>query len=954
MAMTATSLYIPTISDHLDAHRNLTNNPEHVPDIVEFVTSPHFLNRPNLYPRQATWLKVIFLELEMLTDYDYQVIGEWSEGFKLPERPPAHLDPESDAVLKYSGDWGIVPDVIERMKILRSMNYRWFRQVLAVLGRRSAKGYIGGLAGSYVLWYYLMLGDARDHFGIDRDKRLACQVFAGKKMQARDNQWRDIVNVIAGAPCFQKYISQSLAESISVNSKVDLVRPPRDTTMDLATYEIVPKEATTMAARGPASFMQFYDEMAHMVSTTGGSRSAEEVYDSATPSLDQFKNLAFIYSGSSPWQMTGKFYELVSQTLQVDADTLRPVYPENIMLQLESWNIYEDWADTADGKFVARPKCTKIIPFEGPKEFPEITFKPLKNAIQEYDERMQRLERANPDTFRVERRCLDPDTRVLTADLTWVRIDDLVAGDRLVAVDEHPPGDGTQRRMRTAEVVAKWDSVSDAYRITFDDGSSIVCSGTHRWLSTTPSDPGSYRWRSLYRPEGTPGPRRSIKVGDSIAFMVDPWEEDSSREAGYLAGVYDGEGTAIGYPRREFRVSFVQNPGEVLDATLGYLRDKGFTPRYMPVEGKRAQTHVIQGLPEVLRFVGQIGGHKIRRQAIPAMWEGRGLGRVNGRSGCKVVASIEPLGERRLVDIETTTGTFIAEGLISHNSKWATVMDAYFPEAHVRRMFDPWTQFPAEEAPQRLAMKQKGSPTIDYVAHADPGKTGSNFGFAIGHKVMVPGQSLPHVVFDVIKAWQPQDFDSGEMDYEVIEAEMKEYVDNFMPTQLTFDQWNSIGFIQRIGAHSRKNNFKVTRTFERTATGPINWKTAETMKVALSLNLIHCPIYDLLELECLFLRKLPGDKVDHPDSGPVTTKDVYDAVSIVIHELIGADVAAYLGEQLSDLKAVTGLPGPKSPERAEDVRNQFSQFTAERREALRYGNPARPIPTRGRAPQRRR
>lgn len=960
MAMTATSLYLPTISDHLEAHRNLTNHPEHVPDIVEFVTSPHFLNRPNLYPRQATWLKVIFLELEMLTDYDHQVIGEWSQGFKLPERPPAHLDPESDAVLKYNGDWGIVPDVLERMKILRSMNYRWFRQVLAVLGRRSAKGYVGGLAGSYVLWYYLMLGDARDHFGIDRDKRLACQVFAGKKMQARDNQWRDIVNVIAGAPCFQKYVSQSLAESISINSKIDLVRPSRETTMDLATYEIVPKEATTMAARGPASFMQFYDEMAHMVSTTGGSRSAEEVYDSATPSLDQFKNLAFIYSGSSPWQMTGKFYELVSQTLQVDADTLKPVYPENIMLQLESWNIYEDWADTADGKFVARPKCTKIIPFEGPKEFPEITFKPLKNAIQEYDERMQRLERANPDTFRVERRCLDPDTRVLTADLVWVRIDDLRVGDRLVAVDEMPPGDGAQRRMRTAEVKAKWDNTDDAYRITFTDGSSVVCSGTHRWLSTTPSNPGSYRWRSLYRADGTPGPKQSIKVGDSIAFMVDPWDEDRSWEAGYLAGVYDGEGTAIGYPRREFRVSFVQNPNEVLDATIAYLRSKGFHPRYMPKNnaepGKyQAQAWVLQGFPEVVRFVGQIGGHKIRRQAIPGMWEGRGLGRVNGRSGHKVIASIEPVGERRLVDIETSTGTFVAEGFISHNSKWATVMDAYFPEAHVRRMFDPWTQFPAEEEPQRLSMKQKGSPTIDYVGHADPGKTGSNFGFAIGHKVFVPGQSLPHVVFDVIKAWQPQDFDNGEMDYEIIEAEMKEYVDNFMPTQLTFDQWNSIGFIQRIGAHSRKNNYKVTRTFERTATGPINWKTAETMKVALSLNLIHCPIYDLLELECLFLRKLPGDKVDHPDSGPVTTKDVYDAVSIVIHELIGADVAAYLGEELSSLKAVTGLPGPRSPDSgSNDVRNQFSQFTAERREAMRYGNPSRPPATRGRQPQRRR
>lgn len=679
----ATSLYLPTISDHIEARCNLTNNPDHVPDIIEFVTSPHFLNRPNLYPRQATFLKVLFLELEMLTQYDLDVIGEWSTGFRLPDRPPTALDPESDAVLRYEGDWGIVPDVLERMEMLRALGYRWFRQTLAVLGRRSGKGYIGGLAGAYVLWYYLMLGDAREHFGIDRDKRLACQVFAGKKGQARDNQWRDIVNVVAGGPCFQRYISQSLAESMTINSKADLIRPFRATTMDLASYEIVPKEATTMAARGPASFMQFYDEMAHMVSTTGGSRSAEEVYDSATPSLDQFKKFGFIYSGSSPWQMTGKFYELASQTLQVDADTRKPVYPENLILQLESWNIYEDWERT-NHPFVARPKCTKIIPFDGPKEYPEILFKPLKGAIQEYDERMQRLERANRDTFRVERR-----------------------------------------------------------------------------------------------------------------------------------------------------------------------------------------------------------------------------------------------------------------------SKWATVMDAYFPEQHVRRMFAPWTQFPDEEMPERLAMKQRGSPTVDYIAHADPGKTGSNFGFAMAHKVSVPGQPLPHVVFDVIKAWQAQDFDSGEMDYAIIEEDMKDYVDKFMPVQLTFDQWNSIGLIQRIGNHSRLNNYKVTRTHERTATAAINWKTAETMKVALSLNLIHCPIHDLLELECLFLRKLNGDKVDHPDSGPVTTKDVYDAVSIVIYELIGADVTAYIGEQLSDLKAVTGLPGPKNTEHSETVVNQFNQFTAARRAAARQGSPARPISTRG-------
>ena len=112
------------------------------------------------------------------------------------------------------------------------------------------------------------------------------------------------------------------------------------------------------------------------------------------------------------------------------------------------------------------------------------------------------------------------------------------------------------------------------------------------------------------------------------------------------------------------------------------------------------------------------------------------------------------------------------------------------------------------------------------------------------------------------------------------------------------------------------------------------------MKTALSLNLVHAPVNDLLELECLFLRKLPGDKVDHPDTGPCTTKDVYDAVSICIHKLIGTDVAAYMGEELSSLRAVPGMPGPNSPETAmaamsnndRSVHDQFSRFTEDRRQ----------------------
>ena len=51
--------------------------------------------------------------------------------------------------------------------------------------------------------------------------------------------------------------------------------------------------------------------------------------------------------------------------------------------------------------------------------------------------------------------CLHPDTKVLTADLTWARIEDLRPGTEIVSVDEYPPGGvGKHRKMRVAVVEA--------------------------------------------------------------------------------------------------------------------------------------------------------------------------------------------------------------------------------------------------------------------------------------------------------------------------------------------------------------------------------------------------------------------------------------------------------------------------------------------------------------------
>jgi hypothetical protein len=359
-----------------------------VPDIITFVIGEKWLDRGNLYPRQATLLKTIFLRDDLFTEYDHAVLDQWEQSFR------------------ETGNNGIVPGVRDRIRTLKAEGRKWFRETLLVLGRRAGKGHISGLSMTYVLWNYMAKGDPQGHYGVDRDKKLQAMVFAGKRDQAKATVWQDAVNYITGSNCFAPYIRAPLqAEKLSIYAPHDFVRMrkrmaqgmnPDD--INMATFELVPKESTLMAGRGPTSFMQAYDEMAHVVAA-GANRSAEEVYTAATPSLDQFGKDGFIIEPSSPWQMLGQFYtNYLNSILEEDGV---PVYPEMLMIQLASWEIYEDWE---------RAHEIPVFPedFEGDlgeyKDTPPIYFRPLRGAIQAYDDQMARLEQSNPETFKVERR----------------------------------------------------------------------------------------------------------------------------------------------------------------------------------------------------------------------------------------------------------------------------------------------------------------------------------------------------------------------------------------------------------------------------------------------------------------------------------------------------------------------------------------------------------------------
>ena len=227
-----------------------------VPDPITFIIGDRWCNRPNLYPRQATLVKVVFLRLDLLTEYDHAVIDEWEEQFRVS-----------------NGKEGLAPGVRNKMALLRRLGHKWFREVLLVMGRRAGKGHVTALCMAYVLWNYMAKGDPQGFYGVDRDKQLVALIFAGKRDQAKATVFGDLVNVITGSTCFAPYLRPVLSEKISIYAPNDFLRmrklQQRGVTVDrdMATFAIQPRESTMMAGRGPTSFQQCLDPETPVLTT---------------------------------------------------------------------------------------------------------------------------------------------------------------------------------------------------------------------------------------------------------------------------------------------------------------------------------------------------------------------------------------------------------------------------------------------------------------------------------------------------------------------------------------------------------------------------------------------------------------------------------------------------------------------------------------------------------------
>lgn len=280
--------------------------------------------------------------------------------------------------------------------------------------------------------------------------------------------------------------------------------------------------------------------------------------------------------------------------------------------------------------------------------------------------------------------CVGPDTRILTSDCRWVRAGDVAEGDELIGFDEHngPAAPGLRaptryRHWRTTEVEAVTPVTKPAYRLTFDDGTTVVASADHMWLSGSHATGGrGWQWK---RTEGLVCNRATQRSW--VLKLLDVDEREDSREAGWLAGFYDGEGNVIsaGVRQAGWRLTVSQKLGPEADYCERLLRERGFevarsvSDREHKGWQKVATLGVNGGGREVMRFLTRIGPQRLIRDFVTRCLPNASL---YGRSRQAVgLVSKEYLGEVEVMAIQTTSRTYVAEGLASHNCFWQVLRD---------------------------------------------------------------------------------------------------------------------------------------------------------------------------------------------------------------------------------------------------------------------------------------
>jgi DNA repair photolyase len=173
--------------------------------------------------------------------------------------------------------------------------------------------------------------------------------------------------------------------------------------------------------------------------------------------------------------------------------------------------------------------------------------------------------------------CQAGDTPILLADGGIKPLGKIEVGERLYGTEVQ----GRYRRFVTTEVLAHWETMKRGYRVTLEDGTELIASGDHRFLS----DRG---WKHVTGTENGASRRPFLTTNNSLmgvgGFAQEP-DVDEDYRRGYLAGMIRGDGMLRSsiyrrpngreWTSHQFRLALIDDDG--LQRTSRYLSAHGIS-----------------------------------------------------------------------------------------------------------------------------------------------------------------------------------------------------------------------------------------------------------------------------------------------------------------------------------------------------------------------------------------
>lgn len=351
--------------------------------------------------------------------------------------------------------------------------------------------------------------------------------------------------------------------------------------------------------------------------------------------------------------------------------------------QIHHWNTYETaLRDHSHKEWLAKQNTFPIYMQKKEPDIPMSIPYPTELMVEEFGryftnsiswefalaiyERFEEIRVYGVDMAQDDEYCLDKSVKVLRSDLNWVEAGSIKENDELIGFDEEVgpkmEGDNNFRQWRNATVEKAKVIKQPCYRIHFADGTQVISSKDHKWLTY-----GEHQMRWKRTDELITSAHREGRP-TKVVKVLDVWEEDKSYDAGFLSAAFDGEGYLTQNEHSHcnghgLRLGFSQNENLMAERFRQALMKTGFN--CTETEGNNAIRifNIKGGRPEIMRFLGQIRPPRLLDKFNPEY-----LGNMQ-RKNAVSVESLEYLGEQEVIALKTSTKTFVAEGFASHNSE---------------------------------------------------------------------------------------------------------------------------------------------------------------------------------------------------------------------------------------------------------------------------------------------